>query len=432
MDPTGHPGRAGGRAAGRATPRRRGRSTTRADDGRVRTAERSHARSTRRRPTDDRDDRYVGPRLPVPDRDAADEPDVHDGRANWTTVQRLDQRRRPRRPVRSRRPLAAGRRLLESDRARRVSAADAATSTARAGGPTTDATAGRPPDDDQPTPTGHRIDQLRIRPHLAGRRSPRRPAGRRPRRRPPADCPTRLLPALRDAVFGRRLTPIGTPNRSCCSARSRAAAGRAGAGLRRRRPDPAGQPGAAAAGRPGPRRLRRRRRRRCPGCSSPSWCSAPTTTPGCCARTAAGSGCGWSAGSCRRAGSPAALLVELGAAGEPAAARQLRRRPLDRRAGAAAAGRAVELRAGQRPAAPHRHPRTSCTARSGSTRTRRSRASEREQVACCARACATATGPRQHHVQVPLPGAGTLSCRAEVEFARRTAPRCGSSGWSAT
>ena len=60
-----------------------------------------------------------------------------------------------------------------------------------------------------------------------------------------------------------------------------------------------------------------------------------------------------------------------------------------------------------------------------------SRAPEREQVALLCQGLRFGDGPRQHHVQVPLPGAGLLSCRAEVECAagrhpaadRRPGPR---------
>ena len=50
------------------------------------------------------------------------------------------------------------------------------------------------------------------------------------------------------------------------------------------------------------------------------------------------------------------------------------------------------------------------------------RAPEREQVALLCQALRFGEGPRKHHVQVPLPGAGALSCRAEVECAHDGTP----------
>ena len=50
------------------------------------------------------------------------------------------------------------------------------------------------------------------------------------------------------------------------------------------------------------------------------------------------------------------------------------------------------------------------------------RTPEREQVALLCQAVRYGEGPRQHHVRVPLPGGGALSCRAEVESAPDGSP----------
>jgi diguanylate cyclase (GGDEF)-like protein len=118
------------------------------------------------------------------------------------------------------------------------------------------------------------------------------------------------------------------------------------------------------------------------------------------------------------AGQSAALLVELGAAGEPAApaggstdARWTAELERQQRVGRWS----YELATGRL----HRSDTLEELYRSIGVDTNApdSRAPEREQVALLCQSLRYGDGPRQHHVQVPLPGSGLMSCRAEVETA---------------
>ena len=223
----------------------------------------------------------------------------------------------------------------------------------------------------------------------------------------PLDSPTELLPALRDAVFGRRMTPTGITEPDLVLGAESFRCRPPDAGPRQLRPILRANPALL--------RLAGRDGDGVSGCSCPSWCSGRR------GRAAAAAGrqpvrSGWSAGAAGRrpVGGPAG---RAGRGRRTGRSRREHGRALDRGAGAPAAGRTLELRTGT--GRLHRSDTLEELYRSIGVDANApdSRAPEREQVALLCQSLRYGDGPRQHHVQVPLPGSGLMSCRAEVESA---------------
>ncbi|HVH21444.1 MAG TPA: EAL domain-containing protein [Pseudonocardia sp.] len=233
----------------------------------------------------------------------------------------------------------------------------------------------------------------------------------------PADCPTRLLPALRDAVFGRRMTPIGITEPELLL----------GADVM---PLPVAptlvfdRAGRILRANPALLRLAGRDTDAFGGIAdgvSGMQLSQLVLGPDDDARLLRPDGSRVRVRVVRWElpvpDQSAALLIELGATGEPAVA------------GCSADARwTAELERLQRAGRWSYELATGRLCRSDTLEELYrsigidayavdSRAPEREQVALLCQGMRFGEGPRKHHVHVPLPGAGALSCRAEVESA---------------
>ena len=250
-----------------------------------------------------------------------------------------------------------------------------------------------------------RPGRSRPSPRHRRRRGSRWTSSRAPRR------PPRGRPGAAGRRVGAPLTDLPSPTaasaRSARRAVDRPAARRGGRpGLRPRRPDRAGEPGSAA-----PHRPDRGRAARLFGLASPARRRSRRRRPAGARRRRPRAGARCSAGTCPAATCGRRPRRAGDSAPRPTGAERRWIAELERMARVGTW--TYELATGD--AAPQRHPARSSTSTVGiEPDGSRVGPVEGEQVALLCRGCASAQRPRDHQVELALPGV-RLSCRAEVE-----------------